>query len=68
MIGGGRASVLPPLRFPAMDIPPPDPEKLLEAWMAWERGDETPGQTLANLKKAGMRDVLEALAAAKASD
>jgi hypothetical protein len=42
-----------------MDIPPPDPEKLLEAWMAWERGDETPGQTLANLKKAGMRELLE---------
>ena len=27
-----------------------------------ERGDETPGQVMANLKKAGMRDFLEQLA------
>jgi len=42
-----------------MEIPPADPQKLLDAWMAWERGDETPGQTLAALKRAGMRELLE---------
>jgi hypothetical protein len=47
------------------DQPPPDPDKLLEAWTAWERGDETPGQTLANLKRAGMRELLESTAAAR---
>lgn len=48
-----------------MDLPPPDPEKLFEAWMAWERGEEQPGQTLANLKKAGMREMLESTVAAQ---
>jgi hypothetical protein len=42
-----------------MELPAPDPEKLLEAWMAWERGDESPGQTIANLKRAGLRELLE---------
>jgi hypothetical protein len=46
-----------------MDIPPPDPAKLLEAWMEWERGEATPGRVMANLKTGGMRDLLEALAA-----
>jgi hypothetical protein len=36
-----------------------EPEKLLAAWMAWERGDVTPGQTLADLKRGGMRELLE---------
>ncbi|MEY2566378.1 MAG: hypothetical protein QOE35_907 [Actinomycetota bacterium] len=43
-------------------VPPPEPVKLLANWMEWERGDETPGQVMANLKKAGMRDLLEQLA------
>ena len=47
-----------------METPPPDPEKLLDAWMAWERGDEAPGQTLAALKRAGMRELLESTAQA----
>jgi hypothetical protein len=42
----------------------PEPIKLLAIWMEWEKGDEMPGQVLANLKKAGMRDLLEQLAAA----
>jgi hypothetical protein len=41
--------------------PPPDPEKLLEFWMEWERGDATPGRVLANLKTGGMRELLEQL-------
>lgn len=42
--------------------PPADPSKLLSQWMAWERGDETPGRVMANLKTSGMRELLEALA------
>ena len=50
-----------------MDIPPPDPQKLLAYWMEWEKGEVTPGRVLANLKTAGMRDVLEQLAHASAA-
>jgi len=39
--------------------PPSDAEKLLAAWMSWERGDVTPGQTLADLKRGGLRELLE---------
>ena len=44
-----------------MDRPPPDPQKLLAAWMEWERGEASPGRVLSNLKTAGMREVLEAM-------
>jgi hypothetical protein len=50
-----------------MDVPPPDPSKLLSLWMAFEKGEETPGRVIANLKTAGMRELLEALAAAQAA-
>jgi hypothetical protein len=46
-----------------MDRPPPDPKKLLDEWMEWERGEATPGRVMANLKTAGLRDLLEDLAA-----
>ncbi|MFP3907487.1 MAG: hypothetical protein ACLFRV_07670 [Acidimicrobiales bacterium] len=45
-----------------MDRPPPDPAKLLDIWMRWERGDDTPGRIMADLKTAGMRETLEHLA------
>jgi hypothetical protein len=45
-----------------MDVPPPDPKKLLETWMEWERGDATPGRVMANLKTGGLRELLEQLA------
>jgi hypothetical protein len=45
-----------------MDRPPPDPVKLLSIWMEWEKGDTTPGRVMADLKTAGLRDVLEHLA------
>ena len=45
-----------------MDRPPPDPVKLLDIWMRWERGDETPGRVMADLKTGGLREVLEHLA------
>lgn len=43
------------------DRPPPDPAKLLAYWMEWERGETTPGRVMANLKTAGLRDLLESL-------
>ena len=46
--------------------PPADPSKLLSQWMAWEKGEETPGRVMANLKTSGMRELLEALATAHA--
>ncbi len=44
-----------------MDRPPPDPAKLLAAWMEWERGETPPGKVISNLKTAGMRELLESL-------
>jgi len=46
-----------------MDRLPPDPHKLLEAWMEWEHGDTPPGRVMANLKTGGLRDLLEELVA-----
>lgn len=51
-----------------MDRPPPDPAKLLEAWMEWEHGDTPPGRVMATLKTGGLRDILEKLAAEAAPD
>ena len=50
-----------------MDKPPPNPAKLLNAWMEWERGENPPGRVLADLKIAGMRELLEELAAQAAT-
>ena len=44
--------------------PPPEPKRLLAYWVEWEKGETPPGRVLSNLKTAGMRDVLEELAAA----
>lgn len=41
------------------EIPPPDPEKLLASWMQWERGELPPGRVMADLKKGGLRQLLE---------
>ena len=46
-----------------MDRLPPDPAKLLEAWMEWERGEALPGRVISTLKTGGLRDLLERLAA-----
>lgn len=46
-----------------MEKPPPNPAKLLSAWMDWERGDSPPGRVMSDLKIAGMRELLEELAA-----
>ena len=46
-----------------MDRPPIDPAKLLASWMEWERGENTPGRIMADLKTGGLRDILEQLVA-----
>ena len=43
------------------DRPAPDLVKLVTAWQDWERGEEAPGKVLANLKIAGLADVLHQL-------
>ncbi|MDQ3945702.1 MAG: hypothetical protein M3357_11225 [Actinomycetota bacterium] len=46
-----------------MERPPAEPVKLLAFWMEWERGETPPGQVMANLKTAGLKELLEELAA-----
>jgi hypothetical protein len=46
----------------AFDRPAPDLQKLLAAWEQFEVGEETPGRVLANLKTAGLPEVLHQLA------
>jgi len=43
--------------------PMPDLQKLVTAWEQWETGEEAPGRVLANLKTAGLADVLAELVA-----
>jgi hypothetical protein len=45
-----------------MEHPAPDPVALLAIWMEWERGQSTPGKVLSDLKRGGMRELLEAAA------
>jgi hypothetical protein len=45
----------------AFEAPAPDLAKLLAAWEEWERGEQTPGRVLANMKTAGLADVLRQL-------
>ena len=40
----------------------PDPVKLLGYWEEWERGETPPGRVMANLKTAGMPQLLRQLA------
>ena len=45
----------------AFETPAPDLAKLITAWEQWETGEEMPGKVLANLKTAGLHDVLRQL-------
>jgi hypothetical protein len=45
----------------SFEAPAPDLKKLLSAWEEWERGEETPGKVLANMKTAGFPTVLHQL-------
>ncbi|MBA3286719.1 MAG: hypothetical protein H0U21_01665 [Acidimicrobiia bacterium] len=45
----------------AFDRPAPDLQKLVIAWEQFEAGQEAPGKVLANLKTAGLAEVLREL-------
>jgi hypothetical protein len=45
----------------AFERPAPDLRKLLAAWESWEKGEENPGKVLANLKTAGLAEILAEL-------
>jgi hypothetical protein len=45
----------------SFDRPAPDLNKMITAWESWERGEEQPGKVLAQLKTAGLADVLREL-------
>lgn len=46
----------------AFERPAPDLTKLIAAWEQFELGEESPGRVLANLKTAGLAEVLQELA------
>ena len=45
----------------SFERPAPDLQKLLAAWEEFERGEQQPGKVLANLKTAGLAEVLTEL-------
>lgn len=45
----------------SFEPPAPDLNKMLTAWNQWERGEQTPGKVLAELKTAGLAVVLAQL-------
>ncbi len=47
----------------SFERPAPDVSKLLAAWEEFERGEQLPGKVLANLKTAGLAEVLAELSA-----
>jgi hypothetical protein len=47
----------------AFEAPAPDLQKIISAWEEWERGDQQPGRVLANMKTAGLPQVLQQLLA-----
>lgn len=47
----------------AFERPAPDLTKLLAAWEEFEAGEQAPGKVLANLKTAGLAEVLAELLA-----
>ena len=54
----GRSTTLNRVELPVID-----PVALHDVWMQWEKGDLMPGLTLSKLKKAGMRELIDTLAA-----
>lgn len=46
----------------SFERPAPDLQKLIAAWEEFERGEQAPGKVLANLKTAGLPEVLAELA------
>lgn len=41
--------------------PEADLAKIVQAWDEWERGEESPGKALTNMKKAGLDQLLREL-------
>jgi hypothetical protein len=41
--------------------PETDLAKIVQAWDTWERGEESPGKTMTNMKKAGLDQLLREL-------
>jgi hypothetical protein len=50
-----------------MELPPIDPAKLLDIWMRWERGEDSPGRIIADLKIARLPELLTELAESAAA-
>jgi len=57
----GAGSSHSPDTLSGMELPPPDPQKLLTAWMEWESGETPPGRVMSNLKTAGLPQLLRSL-------
>jgi len=55
---------VPPVSISVMSFeqPVPDLAKLIAAWEEFENGEQAPGKVLANLKTAGLPQVLAQLA------
>lgn len=51
-----------------MDTLPLDPKRMLAHWMEWERGEESPGRVMANLKTDGLPALLQQLVEASGAD
>ncbi|MEQ8438324.1 MAG: hypothetical protein RIB65_12600 [Ilumatobacter fluminis] len=47
----------------SFERPAPDLQKLRDAWEEFEQGEQLPGKVLANLKTAGLPEVLDELIA-----
>jgi len=45
----------------SFEPPAPDLAQLKADWDSWEKGEETPGRVLANMKTHGMRGLLQQL-------
>jgi hypothetical protein len=45
----------------SFERPAPDLTKLINAWEEFERGEQQPGKVLANLKTAGLPEILNEL-------
>jgi hypothetical protein len=41
--------------------PETDLAKIVQAWDEWERGEESPGKTMTNMKKAGLDQLFREL-------
>lgn len=46
-----------------VERPPGDPRELLRVWTEWEEGGTTPGKVMSDLKRLGLPELLQELAA-----